>query len=149
MNKPKKPYPPFEFDYREKVERRYIYRFYQTLGDEWDEEHDEEKEVPLKPIAEVDLGWLVSLIPERVSINQIKIDFGYNANSMAFEDHYVGFYYEVVVPARDAEFKAAQQEYEVALRQYEEDVKEYERVSREEEIRETEEKLARLKGEGK
>ncbi|MCK9459536.1 MAG: hypothetical protein M0R80_07850 [Proteobacteria bacterium] len=152
MKKPQKPFQPFHYDYEEKIVKRYIYRFTESLCEDecWDEselDDDEEKpEVPLKPIGEVDLAWLVSLVPEGIKPEQIKIDFGYNASSMSYEDHYVGFYYEVTVPARDAEFDAAMREYKAAERQYEADMTEYEVWAYKQEIKETEEKLARLKG---
>ena len=149
MKKPQKPIPPSRYEYKEKVEKRYIYRFTASLREDWDEENDDDEdkpEVPLKPIEEVDLAWLMTLVPEGIKPEQIKIDFGYRASSMAFENHYVGFYYEVAIHARDAEYNVAIREYEAATRQYENDMAEYKVWAYKQEIKEAEEKLARLKG---
>lgn len=148
LKEPKQPFPPFEFHYDEKVEKKYIYEFWESLreddDDGWDDE-EEEKRVPEKPISEVNLAWLVSKVPEGVSLDQIKVEFGYNANCMAYEDHYVGFYYEVKIPARKKEFRAAMKKYKEDLAQYEKDLAEYNEACRLQEIKETEERLAKLK----
>ena len=149
MEEPKKPYQPYKFEYEAKVERKYIYSCVESLGDEWDQEQDEkdeEKERPLKPIGEVDLAWLLTQVPEGIKPEQIKIEFGYNASSMAFEDHYIRFYYDVTIPARKVEYKADKKKYEADLAQYEKDLIAHQEWHRAEEIRKTEEKLARLKG---
>ena len=145
MEKPTKPYPPFQLDYAEKVERRYVYSFTESMheDDGWDE-GDKEPE-PAKPIAEVDLAWLLTQIPEGVTAEQIKIEFGYNASSMSYDDCFIKFYYEVIIPARKTEFKAAKVKYQANLKQYEQDVVAYEQECREKEIKATEEKLKRLK----
>src|SRR5690349_1691459 len=98
MKEPKRPFPPFAPDYDSKIERKYIYSYSATLLEDYDEEEEEEREVPKKPINEVDLAWLVDEVPKGVTLDQIKIEFGYNANCMSYEDHYVKFYYEVEIP---------------------------------------------------
>lgn len=146
MNKPQKPWPPNESEYWEKIERRYIYSCLQSLNEDDYYEEDEGGEEEVKPIEKVDLGWLLTQIPKGIKPEQIKIEFGYNASSMAYEDHYVRFYYEVTVPARFDEYLLALKKYEEAAKQYKTDLAAYEKVCHDQEIKETEEKLARLKG---
>jgi serine phosphatase RsbU (regulator of sigma subunit) len=151
IEKPVKPYPPYKYEYDARVERRYIYADSETLREDHYDEYDEEEEndrypKPEKPVEEIDLGWLLKKIPEGIKPEQIKIEFGYNASSMSYEDHYIRFYYEEKVSARKAEYKAAMAKYEKDLKQYEKDLEAYEEAKRQQEIAETEAKLERLKG---
>lgn len=147
MKEPVRPYPPLSYQYEKTVERRYIYTFWETLqeDDGWDD-GEKKPEKPKKDISKVDLAWLLTQIPEGISPSQIKIEFGYNANCMAYEDHYVKFYYEETIPARKEEYKAAKKKYEEENAQYEKDLAEYKLFLHNKEIEETEQKLARLKG---
>jgi hypothetical protein len=149
---PKRPTPPWEYDYREKVEPRYIYSCFESLQeDEWeDEEEDEDYEPPTqiapeKPISEVTLGWLLQHLPEGVTPDMVKIDFGYHASSMAYEDHHVRFYYEVTIPARTEEFEKASEQFRREMAKYEKDMEAYKEACRLYEIEQTEAKLAKLK----
>lgn len=153
MDKPVRPYPPHSLNYEEKVERMYIYSYSESLQEEdgFEDEEDEafgvdapKKEMP--PLEEVNLAWLVSQVPAGITLSQIKIEFGYNASSMAYEDHYVSFYYEVLVPARLSEYQADLAQYEKDIEQYKKDVVAYEEFCKQEEIKTMEEKLAKLKG---
>ena len=146
MQEPKRPYPPYSGEYEEKIERRYIYRFTESFqeDDGWDDDEEKEPE-PEIPVEDVTLEWLLSKVPPGITAAQIKIEFGYNASSMAFEDHYVRFYYEEVIPARKAEYEAALEQYKKDLKHYEHSVVVYKEFCRQEEIRKTEEKLAKLK----
>lgn len=147
MKEPVQPWPPSKYEYEKKIERRYIYEFWESLQeDEWNDDEEEEKRVPIKDIAKVDLAWLLKQVPEGIDPGQIKMEFGYNANAMAFEDHYIKFYYEVKVPARKEEYKIAQKKYTKEKEQYDKDMAAYKVACREQEIKDTEEKLARLKG---
>jgi hypothetical protein len=148
LKKPIYPYGPSSYYYEEKVEKRYIYSYSQSLRehDDFDDDDDEEeKEVPKKPIQDVDLGWLLTQIPEGISPSQIKIEFDYSASSMSYDDHYVKFYYNETIPARPEEFKAAKKEHDKKLEQYKIDLKIYEDAAHEKAIREAEDKLARLR----
>jgi hypothetical protein len=116
LKKPYRPYAPSSYEYQERVERRYIYRFTETLlpEDSYDDE-SREVETPKKDIGEVDLGWLLTQIPQGVDPSQIKLEFGYNTSSMAYEDHYIRFYYNETIPKRTKEYNAAKKKYEEAL----------------------------------
>lgn len=148
MKEPIQPIPPYKGDYEGKVKRKYIYEFWETLNEdaEWDDDEEEEPRKPTKDINKVDLAWLAAQIPDGISPSQIKIEFGYNASSMAYEDHYIKFYYEAKVPARKEEYKAAQKKYKEQKEQYDKDMAAYKAACREQEIKDTEEKLARLRG---
>lgn len=143
LQEPKRPYPPYSGQYAEKVEREYIYSFVESLQDDeqYDEDEEGEEEIPQKPIGEIDLAWLISQIPKGVTPGQIKIDCGYTASSMSYEDHYVRFYYEVMIPARDDEFEA----YRRDLAKYEDDMVAYQAAIKVNKIKDMEETLARLK----
>lgn len=149
MKLPQRPYPPYEHQYQEFVERKYIYQCKESLREDdeewdWDEDEDEEPEETI-PIDQVDLGWLISQLPDGINPAQIKIEFGYRASSMAYEYHYVRFYYEVTVPAKPEEYEAAKAAYQQALEQYEKDVVTYEEWKAQKEIDDAEATLNRLK----
>ncbi len=153
LEEPKKPFPPFEYEYEEKIVKKFIYQFSESLreddyddDDEDDEEEEKKENIPDNPPQDISLAWLMTLVPEGIKPEQIKMDFGYNASCMSYDDHYVGFYYEVTVPARKAELLAARAKYESDLRQYEKDLKAYKEAKRLNDIKETEAKLAKLKG---
>jgi hypothetical protein len=150
MKKPVMPFPPMPFEYEEKIERKYIYRCTESLQeDEYDDEDedDEPKEVPKKPIAEVDLAWLLTQVPEGIDPSQIKIEFYYHASCMAYEDHHVHFYYEVTIPARKAEYDAARKKFEADKKQYDKDVIAWEEEQKNKKIKNMEKELKKLKGE--
>jgi hypothetical protein len=153
LKKPYKPWPPSKYEFKEKVEKRYIYRFTETLLDEegYDEE-SREVEKPKKDINEVDLGWLVSQVPEGISLDQIKLEFGFRTSSMAYEDHYIRFYYEELIPEQVEAYEAAKRKYKKNIVKYENDLKVYEAAMKEKEIKDAEkvildakEKLDRLR----
>lgn len=148
MNEPKQPYPPYKGDYDEKVEKRYIYEFWQSLQEDYEDDNDddEERRVPVKDISQVDLAWLLAQVPEGIDPSQVKLEFDYNASSMSYDDHYIKFYYETTVPARKVEYKAAKKKYDEDIKQYEIDIIAYKAACREQEIKDAEDKLARLKG---
>src|ERR1700681_671657 len=114
MKEPISPYPPHKYEYETRVERQYIYRYCQSLReDDYDDDDDDDEDemdeyanLPTKDLHEVNLQWLITQIPPGLKPKDIKIEFGYNANDMAFEDHYVNFYHEVKIPARKAKYKA-------------------------------------------
>jgi mannose-1-phosphate guanylyltransferase len=153
MKQPLNPFPPSHYEYDEKVERKYIYSYSQNLDEDYDPDEDDkdykddDKTWNVKDISAIDLAWLISQIPEGVTPSQIKIEFGYNASSMSYEDHYVRFYYEVTIPARKEEYKAAQKKYKKDLEQYEKEMFVYEANCLAKEIEETKAKLARLTNE--
>lgn len=156
MKEPIKPWPPSTWEYEARVERRYIYKYaaplreddsYEDDDDEDEESEDKDAHLPKKEISKVDLAWLLKQIPDGLTPKDIKIEFGYNANCMAYENQYVNFYYEEKIPARKDELKAAKAKYIEAFKKYEEDLAEYQAFSKAEEIRQTEEKLRRLRGE--
>lgn len=153
---PHRPEPPKE-EYYTKVERKYIYQCSESLreDDDWDDEDEDEDtpKLPQKPITEVDLGWLLQQVPEGVTPSQIKIEFGYNASSMSYDDHYVNFYYEIVGKLDKKSYNQALKFYEEDMKRYEKEIKQYEKDKAEgeakakaEEIKELEEKLKELKG---
>jgi hypothetical protein len=109
---------------------------------------DEKAKLPQKDINKVTLGWLLKQLPDGVTPDQVKVDFGYYASSMAFEDHHIGFYYEVKIPSRMKEYRAAQAKYEEDMKQFLKQQEAYEQYLVQEEIRKTEAKLQALK-EGK
>jgi hypothetical protein len=158
MKEPQEPSPPWEMDYRASVEHEFIYYSllrtlssslkvsFQDIDD--DEPTEQEKKIaklPRKKPANVTLAWLLTLVPEGVKPEDIKIDFGYNASFMSYEDHYVGFYYDVKIPAKTKELKAAKEKYKLDLAQYEKDLVAYNEWKRNDEIRQTENKLKALK----
>lgn len=156
MKEPSKPWPPSPWEYEASVERRYIYKhsenalddeYYEDMDDDEEEESEEDAALPKKELHKVDLAWLIKQIPNDLSPKDIKIEFGLNRNSMSLEDMYLNFYYEVKIPARKAELKAAKIKYEEDLKRYEEDLAEYKAHCKLQEIKETEEKLRRLRGE--
>lgn len=79
-------------------------------------------------------------------IYSIKIEFGYNASSMAYEDHYIRFYYEVTIPAKTKEYQLARKKYEADMKQYKEDMEAYKTASKAKKIKNMEEELKKLKG---
>lgn len=96
MNKMKKPIeprrPPLSV-YEARVERRYIYSFEEPLTHyEDDRENEEEISAPIKHVNDVDLAWLLTLVPEGVGQKEIKIEFSYTTHRMGFGKHYVKFY---------------------------------------------------------
>jgi hypothetical protein len=156
MKEPIKPWPPMEYQYEACIDRKYIYKFsenaipdedYYNDDDEDEEESEEDAKLPKKPVDKINLAWLLKQIPDGVSPKDIKIEFGVNYNCMSLEDKYLNFYYEVKVPAKKAELKAAKEKYKNDLKQYESDMVAYEAYCKAKEIKEAEEKLARLKGE--
>lgn len=146
MKEPVQPWPPSKYEYEKKIERRYIYEFWESLQEDEYDDDEEEKRVPVKDINKVDLAWLLSQLPEGINPSQVKIEFGYNASSMAYEDHYVKFYYEVTTPARKEEYKTAKKKYEQDKAQYDKDMAAYKVAKHQEEIAAAEAKLAKLKG---
>lgn len=155
MKEPIMPRHPDEWEYKARVERRYIYKHSDRLRDDdtYEDDDDDEDEpgedasLPAKDISEVNLAWLIKQIPKGLDTKDIKIDFGFNANCMAYEDHYVNFYYEEKIPARTAELKAVMSKYKEAFKKYEEDLVTYKAFCKARNIKEAEEKLAQLKGE--
>lgn len=150
MKEPVMPWYPCSTDYSEKVERKYIYSYCESLNEDGydDEDEDEiEEEVPLKNISDVTLGWLLNQMPKNVTVDDIKIEFGYNASSMAYENHYVKFYYEVTVPAREEELVQAILKYKKEEEQYKKDRAAYEIYCKEQEIKNMQDALSKLKGE--
>lgn len=156
MKEPIKPWPPMDYQYEACVERKYIYKFsdraiddddyYNDDDDDEEEESEEDAKLPKKPVDKVDLAWLLKQIPASHSPKDIKIEFGVNHNCMSLEDKYLNFYYEVKVPARKAELKAAKEKYKKDLKKYEEDLVAYKAFCKARDIQEAEEKLAKLKG---
>lgn len=144
---PNRPWPPSECLYAESVKKRYIYSYSSPLTEDGDEDVDEEKELPKKPIEEVNLSWLIGEVPVAVKLDQIKIEFGFNAGAMSYEDHYVRFYYEETIPANLEGFAAAQRAYEIQKNQYDLEMKAYSDALKKYEIEQAEQNLARLKGE--
>lgn len=160
--KPIEPSRPYSFQFEERVERVYIYEFTQGLREDYEteEEEFEEKKAdgyfydedsdawikPDKPLEEVNLGWLMTQIPEGIKPSDIKIDCGYRASSMAYENHHVKFYYEITIPAKPKEFEALMGKYHEEMDVYNEKIKEWEKACRQQEIKETELKLKKLKG---
>lgn len=118
MKIPEKPFPPYESSYESYVERVHIYSFTESLQD-YEEDKPEKKDVDIRKI---NLQWLLDKLPEGVTPKQVKISFGYNASSMSYDDHYVGFYYEKKIPACKKEYKLALKKYEAELAQYEKDL---------------------------
>ncbi len=160
FNEPLKPYPPAPYEYKEKIERKYIYVFSQSLQEddyedelEEDEEETQEekhlKELPQNDIHDINLDWLLKQVPEGIDPSQIKMEFGFNASSMAYEDHYIKFYYEVVIPARTAEYELAQKQYKTQIKRYDLDLKAYQTEVMHNKIGAMEEELSRLKKEAK
>lgn len=151
MKEPIKPWPPSGYQYEATTEAHYIYKYSEDLDPEGVLEHDEDEErdpsFSAKHPSKINLQWLLDKLPEGKSPKDIKIAFGYDYNCMAFEDHHIGFYYEVKVPAKKAELKAAKEKYKQDLKQYELDLAAYKTYCKEKEIKEAEEKLARLKDE--
>lgn len=161
---PVRPVRPYASQFEERIERVYIYECIQSFrgeDDYWedDDETIEEKTkagyvfdentyswVKPKPIYDVDLGWLLTQIPDGVKPSDIKIEFDYQASSMAYEDHYIKFYYEKTIPARPEEFKALMEKYNEELKVYDVAVEAWKEACRQLEIEETEAKLNRLKG---
>lgn len=84
-------------------------------------------------------------LPEGVSPNDVKIEFDFYATSMSYETHYVKFYYEKKIPAREADYKRDLAAYKENLAQYEKDYKAYQEACVDQEIKETEENLRKLK----
>jgi hypothetical protein len=150
-NEPIEPRPPYDFDYAAKVERKYIAEFWGSLREEEDVDYDWEdsprKRVSTKAPEKVDLAWLLAQVPEGIKPSQIKMEFGYNASSMAFEDHYCRFYYEVKVPARKKELAEAKKKYKDDLAKYEQDLAAWRADQKAKRIRRMEADLKRLKGE--
>jgi len=157
MKQPIKPFPPFEYTYKARTERRYIYKFSENLQegeDDFDDDEDKEEDkedasLPKKDISKVTLSWLIKQIPDGLRHKDIKIEFGFKANCMAYENHYVNFYYEVKIPAQTDAYKAAKEQYQKDLKKYEQDLIDYNEYCKNKEIKETEEKLAKLKEETK
>ena len=156
MKEPVRPWPPMDYQYEACVDRKYIYKFsenalpddyYDDMDDDEEEESEEDAKLPKKPVGEVNLAWLIKQIPDGVSPKDIKIEFGVNYNCMSVEDKYLNFYYEVKVPARKADLKAAKEKYKNDLKQYESDIVEYKAFCKAKEIKDAEENLARLKSE--
>lgn len=148
--KPIMPLAPFINQYAEHMEREYIYSFSEKLQeyDDWDEEDCEEKKTPEKPINEVDLGWLLNKLPDGIKPSDVKIEFGYHANSMAYESHWVCFYYEVKVPAKKEEYKEAKKKFNKDMVKYKEEMEEYRKACHQKKIKETEDELEQLKKDG-
>lgn len=150
LKEPVRPYPPFKPEFEEKIVRKYIYSCVESLEEEgWYDDEDEEKEElegAGKPIEEVTLAWLLEQCPKGISPKDIKVEFGYNTSSMAYEDHFVRFYYETVIPARTVEYEEAVKEYEQSLERYEQAMMDYTEALRQQEIKATEAKLKKLKG---
>ena len=150
MHKPVKPFPPSPYKYEENTKREYIYSYYRSAhdddGSDEDDKYNTEEWTPKKNIAEVDLAWLLTQVPEGISLSQIKVELGENSCCMSFDGYYVRFYYEVKIPARKVEYKAAKEKYEEDLKQYEEDVIKYTEACLVKEIKDTGAKLAKLKG---
>lgn len=148
LEAPVKPSPPYEYQYRERTERKYIYSFTQIFNHEGDRDYDDEGEDfgnSEKEPHEVNLAWLLTQIPEGVSLDQIKMEFAYKASCMAYENHYVKFYYEATIPARTAELEAAKAQYASDLAIYEKNLAVYQQKIKEKEIADLEAKLAKLK----
>jgi len=155
MKEPQKPYKPSLYEYEEKVEKKYIYSFTEKFDDEYDygdndeedenEDENEDEKKPEIPISELTLDYLVSKVPQGINLNQIKIQFGYKASDMAYENHYIHFYYEVLVPAKNEEYKIAMKQYEEDLKKYEDEIVQYKKFIHQEEIKKMEETLAKLK----
>lgn len=149
--KPIKPFPPMPYEYDEKIERKYIYSYYHSAReDDWGDDDEEdrfngEEWTPKKDIGEVDLAWLLTQAPEGVKLSDIKVELGEDSCCMSFDGYYVRFYYEVKIPGRKAEFKAAKKKYEEDLKQWEKDEVAYKEAYRLEEIKKMEDKLAKLK----
>jgi len=151
MNPPIRPTQPFITEYNAKVERKYIYRFVQSLKVDYeDDENDEYKKIFLlkENPKDINLKWLLDNIPAGIKPENIKIDFGFNFNTMSYEDHYIGFYYEQKIPARQKEYKAAMKQFEIDLEQYNKDMEKYKEYQRLEEIKQVELKLEQLKSKG-
>ena len=160
LPKPISPERPYAYEFEERIERVYIYECIQSLQEEYEEDEDEEKEkadegfifdentlswFKPKAIEEVDLAWLLTQIPEGIKPSDIKIEFGYHTSSMAYEDHYIRFYYEKTIPARPDEYKALMKKYNQDLKIYEKELKDWEEACLKLEIEETELKLKKLK----
>lgn len=142
------PSPPNEYLFKKRKERVYLYEVTESFREDDDEYYDDEDERPKKPekpVHKVDLGWLLSKLPEGKTAKDVKIEFGYNASSMAYEDHYLRFYYEVDVPGDPKGLKKAKAEYAKKKAQYDKDMAAYQEAVVQQQIREKEEELARLK----
>ena len=159
--KPILPTQPYSYQYEERTERIYIYEYIQLLREEceiYDDEIEEKAKegfsfnenenawVKGKPISEVNFEWLLSQVPDVIKLSDVKIEFGYHASSMAYEDHHVRFYYEKIIPAKAVEYKIAKAQYDQDLIVYNQAIKDWEETCHQLEIEEVEAKLKKLKG---
>jgi len=141
LEKPCKPWPPSKLDYKKRTERQYLYSYKESLDYYREDEEDDEEEKPERDIKDVNLSWLISLIPEGVRPDEVKIKFGFETNAMGYENHYVKFYYEKEIPADPKGYKLAIKEYELLLAKYEKDLKLYEEALKKQEIEEAEKQI--------
>ena len=145
---PIQPIAPYALNFEEHMERVYIYQYAQSFRAEDDWEADEDDEISTNSISidMVNLEWLISQVPEGIKLSEVKIDFDYYASSMAYENHWIKFYYDKLIPAREEEYQALKSQYEKDLIIYNEKIKDWKEICIQLEIEATEKKLKELKG---
>lgn len=151
MKEPKIPFPPFEWDFQEKIERITIWSDFEWIED-GGEFFDDCEEEPLQhgkpPLSskQCSLQSIIDLIPKELSPKDIKIELFDDSSGMV-APHYraVSFYYEKKIPGHPEELKAAKEKFKQDNEQYKVNKVLYDNWLKKQEIKNLEEKLKKLK----